>query len=266
MPGTELRRDFGYSQRVGPVDLVAVSPSDAAHHICSMAEADRDTGAHIHLCNAYTVALADKDQNFARTLSNESINLPDGKPVSWVSRIRRDDVPLKQVRGPQLFLDVFDTGRSYGVRHFLLGSTDEVLDKLTIQITARYPGAEIVGALSPPFRSPSVEEIAAQDETIRASGAQIVWVGLGTPKQDFEARRIAESLPVVAIAVGAAFDFAAGTVREAPHVFRKLGLEWTYRFAMEPRRLWRRYVFGNGRFIAAAIRHGNPSANRPAIT
>lgn len=257
--GSNLPTGFSRRQWIGPVQAVASTPADAARSVCLLAGSVRPQGSHIHLINAYTVALADRDPSYAKVLSNDSINFPDGKPLSWVSRIRRDKHPLSQVRGHQLFQDVFDTGREHGIKHYLLGSTDDVLAKMTAKLTSQFPGAEIVGSFSPPYRDLSAEEVVAQDRDIKEAGAHVVWVGLGTPKQDHEAHRLAHSLPIVAVAVGAAFDFTAGTVKEAPHVVQRFGMEWAYRLAKEPRRLWRRYVFGNVRFLRAALT-GKPSS------
>jgi N-acetylglucosaminyldiphosphoundecaprenol N-acetyl-beta-D-mannosaminyltransferase len=160
---------------------------------------------------------------------------------------------LRQIRGPQLFLDVFDAGRDHAVSHYLLGSTPEVLQKLEANLRTLYPGVNISGSESPPFRKLTSAERRAQDERILQSGAEIVWVGLGTPKQDFEVQRLADVLPVVSIAIGAAFDFTAGTLQQAPEWMTRTGLEWGFRFMKEPRRLWRRYVFGNVRFLKAAL-------------
>jgi N-acetylglucosaminyldiphosphoundecaprenol N-acetyl-beta-D-mannosaminyltransferase len=169
--------------------------------------------------------------------------------LQWVSALADHSPKLQQVRGPAFFEQAIDAGRAAGLRHYLLGSTVEVLEKLTQNLHDRYPGAEIVGAESPPFRPLSEAECREQDARILASGANIVWVGLGTPKQDFEARRLAQSIPVVALAIGAAFDFSAGTLNEAPKWMRAVGLEWAFRLIKEPRRLWRRYLIGNVRFI-----------------
>lgn len=239
------------SQRVGSVAFVATTPQRACDLVISLSQ--KRQGIHVHLANAYTVALADKDAEYQAVLATPAINFPDGKPVGWASKIRGDSPQLEQVRGPQLFLDVFDQGRASRVKHFLLGSTPGVLSALESKLTARFPGIEIVGVESPPFRSLTAQETSEQDARIAASGAQIVWIGLGTPKQDLEARRIVAGLPVVAIAIGAAFDFAAGTLRPAPDWMRRAGLEWLYRLMKEPRRLWRRYLFGNARFVKAAF-------------
>lgn len=239
------------TQWVGPVEFIASTPKHACDYIIALAQAGKTR--HIHLSNAYTIALADQDSNYRDILANPALNFPDGKPIGWVSAISRHSPRLRQVRGPQLFLDVLDQGRDHGIRHFLLGSTHEVLKEMEARLKARFPGIRIVGVNSPPFRRLTSSEILHQDATILASGAQIVWVGLGTPKQDLEAQRIADRLPIVAIAIGAAFDFAAGTLAIAPSWMRVAGLEWVHRFASEPRRLWRRYIFGNARFIKAVL-------------
>ncbi len=120
----------------------------------------------------------------------------------------------------------------------------------------QFPGLKVVGSASPPFRPMTPAERFSQDEDIRTSGAAFVWVGLGTPKQDFEAARICHQLGVTTVAVGAAFDFLARTKREAHPLLRQLGLEWAHRLATEPRRLWRRYLFGNIRFMRLALNEG----------
>jgi N-acetylglucosaminyldiphosphoundecaprenol N-acetyl-beta-D-mannosaminyltransferase len=239
------------TQWVGPVEFVSSSPDHAVRRIVELVQEGQ--GVHVHLANAYTVSLADSSAEYRSVLAAPAINFPDGKPIGWTSVLRGHSPALQQVRGPQLFLDVFDAGRAHGIKHFLLGSTPEVLASLELVLADRFPGVSIVGIESPPFRKLSPDELAAQDRKIRRSGADIVWVGLGTPKQDIEAQRLAASLPVVAIAIGAAFDFAAGTVRPAPSWMTAVGVEWVYRFAREPRRLWRRYVFGNARFLKAAV-------------
>ena len=150
-------------------------------------------------------------------------------------------------------LDVADLGRSVGLRHFLLGGSPEVLRDLERSLTERFPGIEIVGTCSPPYRQATDDELCDRDDEIRASGAQVVWVGLGTPKQDVESIRLAASMPILAVAVGAAFDYAAGRLRPAPHWVSVAGFEWLWRFAAEPKRLWKRYTSGNARFVRAAI-------------
>jgi N-acetylglucosaminyldiphosphoundecaprenol N-acetyl-beta-D-mannosaminyltransferase len=237
------------------VPITACTPSRAADLVVDLA-LRTDRGVDVHLCNAYTLALADADDSYRAMLARASVNLPDGTPVVWANRLlhRDAEVPAERVRGPQLFLDVFDRGQDHGLRHYLLGSTPEVLAALETNLRRDYPRAEIVGVESPPFRPSTEVERDEQAERIRASGAQVVWVGLGTPKQDWECARLRDRLPLVFVAVGAAFDFAAGTKQPAPTWMQDNGLEWAHRFASEPGRLWRRYLFGNTRFVLAAVR------------
>jgi N-acetylglucosaminyldiphosphoundecaprenol N-acetyl-beta-D-mannosaminyltransferase len=255
LAGAEKSVQRGHqSQWIGPVEFVSSDPLRASEHIISLASAGDGQGRHVHLANAYTVALADRSVEYRDILAApKALNFPDGKPIGWISALRGHTPRLIQVRGPQLFLDVFDNGRAQGLRHFLLGSTPQVLESLVAQLTERYPGVLIVGIESPPFRVLTTAERYAQDERILQSGADVVWVGLGTPKQDVEAQRLANGLPVVAIAIGAAFDFTAGSTPEAPTWMTTLGLEWFYRLLREPGRLWKRYFFGNARFLKAAL-------------
>lgn len=242
------------SQFVGPIPIRVSSPIEAAHELCATATDDVRRPVHIHLVNAYTVALADADPLYAELLTEGGINFPDGKPIAVVSALKRQRPRLRQVRGPQLFLDVFDIGREYGVKHYLLGSSPEVLAKLEQSLVKMFPGCDIVGSYSPPFRPLTPSEVESQDAQIVTSSPDIVWVGLGTPKQDIEASRLAQTTGLTAIAVGAAFDFAAGTTKEAPLWMRTIGLEWLFRLGTEPRRLWKRYVFGNLAFLRIVLR------------
>lgn len=226
------------------------TPTDAAEFATNVARYTTG-GSDFHFLNAYSIALADSDGEYRKCLAKATYNFPDGKPISVLSRFR--STQITQVRGPKFFEDVMNVGRRCGIRHYLLGSTPATLLQLQTSLERRYPGVEIVGAFSPPFRAMEPEERAEQDDRIRASGAHLVWVGLGTPKQDFEAARLATE-GFHAVAIGAAFDFSAGTKAEAPAWLSKVGLEWLFRFASEPRRLWRRYLLGNLIFLRAVIR------------
>lgn len=230
--------------------------------VCSLIEAVnevlrlalRERGADVHLCNAYTLALADKSPDYGDMLRSAAVNFPDGKSVVWANRLRFGrSIPANRVYGPDLFLDVLAVDEPQ-LRHYLLGGTPAVLQSLREQIERRYPSVQIVGAESPPFRALTETEVAAQFDRIRESAANLVWIGLGTPKQDWVSARLAGELPAVFVAVGAAFDFIAGAKRQAPAWMRQAGLEWLFRLATEPQRLWRRYLFGNVRFILAVTR------------
>jgi N-acetylglucosaminyldiphosphoundecaprenol N-acetyl-beta-D-mannosaminyltransferase len=237
------------------IPISSLSPRDAAHKLIWLARAPLRTGVDVHLCNAYTLALADGDPALHALLRDAMMNLPDGTPVVWANRLLHpeEDIPKQRVRGPGLFLDVFDLGQATGITHYLLGSTPEVLEALQANLEDRYPAAKIVGVESPPFRDLTVAEQDEQLARIDASGAEIVWVGLGTPKQDHEVARMAANSRRVFVAVGAAFDFAAGTKTEAAPWVQNSGLEWVHRLSQEPGRLWKRYLFGNMRFLRAAV-------------
>lgn len=246
-------KDFSLpTKELAGISLVRASPHDAANELCRMAKsAGASRGHGFHLVNAYTVALAHQDSHYAKLLNSSSANFPDGKPLTWWRH--SDGLRLRQIRGPQLFEDVMDLGRSKNVRHYLLGSSPETLKLLKDGLRRRYPGVSIVGMFSPPFRKMSKDEIQRQDEEIIRTGAEIVWVGLGTPKQDWEVGRIAAHLPVLAIAVGAAFDFSAGTKKKSPEWISSLGMEWLFRLVTEPRRLWKRYLIGNLVFLWSVV-------------
>lgn len=208
-------------------------------------------GNDIHLFNAYSLALTHVDRQYAACAKTATMNLPDGKPLAVFSRF--SDERLHQVRGPDYFEDVLSAGIEREIRHFFLGSTPETLAALKENIERRFPGVKIVGQLSPEFRELTSDELAQQDEAIRQCQPDIVWVGLGTPKQDFEASRLAGQ-GFTAVAVGAAFDFSAGTKKLAPLWMRRTGLEWLHRLLTEPRRLWKRYLWGNTVFLYLAAR------------
>lgn len=238
------------------VPITACTRAQAAQLVVELATGPRPSGVDVHLCNAYTVALADADAGFGDLLRAAGLNFPDGKSVVWANRLahRHLDLPSERVYGPDLFQDVLALGQQVGLRHYLLGSTPVVLRALEGRLRGRYPGASVVGTESPAFRELTELELRDQADRIRRSGAQLVWVGLGTPKQDLAAARLARELPLVVVAVGAAFDFVAGTKPQAPLWMQHSGLEWVFRLGTEPRRLWRRYLFGNVRFVRAALR------------
>ena len=218
----------------------------------------RTTAVPWRLVNTYCISLLGQQSGYAETLRGEGVNLADGRPVAWVldwlSRRTGSLTAPGHVRGPSFFVRVLEEGRRTGVTHYLLGGSPETLSALVAEIGRRFPGARIAGAESPPFRALTDAERAAQDARIRDSGADYVWVGLGTPRQDVEAARLARSVDRPVIAVGAAFDFLAGTRGEAPVWIQRLALEWLFRLVSEPGRLWRRYTVGLTRFAAIAAR------------
>lgn len=247
--------------RVGSIDFTVMPLSEAialvldASTTVPAGEAGHP-GLAIHFCNAYNVALARTDAAYARLLAAADVVFSDGVPITWVGRRAYPSAApaWERVYGPDVMRGVLGRSTADGPTHYLLGSTPETLDTLRAQLAVDHPHAVIAGAESPPFRPATPAELAERDERIRSSGASIVWVGLGTPKQDTEVQRLAASLPVLAMAVGAAFDFLAGTKPQAPEWMQRSGLEWAFRLASEPGRLGKRYVWGNSVFALEAAR------------
>lgn len=264
---------------VGPVPFRVAPLADAVAAVMAAAGEVRRTpspgqappGVAVHFANAYTVALADDDRGYAGLFSRgDAAVFTDGVPVAWAGRRFYPELAAdwERVYGPDVMTAVLDASTAEGPTHYLLGGSPQVLADLQQAIAQRWPAATIVGAESPPYRALTDAERSAQDARIADSGAQIVWVGLGTPKQDWEVARIAAELPVVAMAVGAAFDFLAGATSQAPVWMQRSGLEWAYRLGTEPRRLGKRYLWGNPRFVLSAwrsrprVRRGAGSAGR----
>ena len=241
---------------IGQVNFSVCDLATATESIIDGAQAiSGGPGKAVLFWNAYNVALASDDADYATLSDSASAVFCDGVPVVWAGRRLHPDVlGWSRVYGPDTMCAVLDQGRAVSLRHYLLGSDEQTLAALTTAITERWPGVELVGVESPPFRPPTADELLARDKRISESGAQCVWVGLGTPRQDTECLRLADALSITALGVGAAFDFIAGTKRQAPVVLQRSGLEWAFRLASEPRRLTRRYLWGNPRFVREVFR------------
>jgi len=218
-------------------------------------------GEAIHFCNAYSVALAEQDRDFRELIEKADVVCCDGVPITWAGKIFYGDENLvwDRVYGPDVMAAVMALGQAAGAKHYLLGGTVSTLDTMIRVIGERWPGAVVVGAESPPFRDLTATELAQQVERICESGATHVWVGLGQPKQDFAVAYLASQVAAKFFSVGAAFDFLAGTKSQAPSFIQKSGTEWLYRFATEPRRLGRRYLWGNPMFVYSCFKHGRKS-------
>lgn len=205
------------------------------------------------IANVHTVvtSLTDKD---LREINQHSLITMDGLPLVWYARAVHKAKIKERVCGPELMLRCLDQGRAHGWKHFFLGGKDEVLTDLVSGMQSRYPGVNIVGWHSPPFRALSIEEDKQLVALINEHQPDFLWVGLGAPKQE---KWIAGHLPVVKapvqIGVGAAFDFHSGHVRRAPAWMQKSGLEWLYRM-LQDRRLIKRYCATNPVFLALFLR------------
>jgi len=174
---------------------------------------------------------------------------PDGMPLVWLARLMgyRE---VERVYGPDLMPEVCERSIAAGWRHFLYGGAPGVAETLATVLRAQFPGIRIAGTFSPSFQPLLPDEIERAARIINTACADIVWVGLSTPKQEYwmDAASGSVDAPVL-IGCGAAFDFNAGLKRQAPRWMQRSGLEWTFRLMTEPRRLWRRYLIGNAKFV-----------------
>lgn len=237
---------------VGGVPFQIASLSDACRWVVEEA-AVGGLGVNIRLANAYNIALASRDESYFSLLADEGVNFPDGTPVVWFMKLREARTEPRRVRGPSLFREALKLSEGSNTRHFFLGGSPETLAKLEAKARENYPGIVVAGSYSPPFSPVDDSYIHHCVEAIRASGANLVWVGLGTPKQDLVGTELSRHLNIATVNVGAAFDFFAGTVDEPPVWVQSSGFEWLFRLASEPKRLWRRYLIGNLQFLWAAF-------------
>jgi len=199
----------------------------------------------------HLVTHARRDPAFRRALDRFDLITPDGMPCVWFMNLKGAGL-RDRVYGPTLMLHGL---QQPGLSHFLLGGSPEMLEKLQANLRTRFPGIRIAGAHSPPFGSWSPEVDTRIIAEIAASGANYIWVGLGCPKQELWIARNKPDLPPgVYFAVGAAFAFHAGMVKQAPRWMQNRGLEWLYRLLREPRRLWKRYAVYNTLFLYYAAK------------
>lgn len=210
---------------------------------------------YVCVAAVHTVMACQEDPDLRAAVLGSDLTVPDGQPLVWAINALGHDLPGR-VYGPDLMARYCERAALTGSRMFLYGGRDQdALVKLATTLRARYPGLNVVGGYSPPFRPLTGEEEEVVVEEINRSGADIVWVGIGVPKQEkwMAAMRGRLDAPVL-IGVGAAFDFHAGLVPQAPSWIQSLGMEWAYRLAREPRRLWRRYLRYNPRFVVGFLR------------
>ena len=207
----------------------------------------------VEAANTHVVALARHEPAFREVMAHFDLVLPDGMPLVWVLN-RRHGARLKdRVYGPTLMARSFEWSQENEhthIRHFLLGSTPDTLEKLEANLRRDYPKANLVGVHSPPFRNWDEADRRALIEAIDSSGANFVWTCFGCPKQETILAEMKEQLPqAVYFGIGAAFAFHAGVVKQAPAWIQRLGMEWCFRLLSEPRRLFKRYLVNNTRFI-----------------
>lgn len=215
------------------------------------------TGGRGYVCVAavHTVMVCQEDEELRQAVLNSDLTVPDGQPIVWAMNALGNKLSSR-VYGPELMARYCERSAETGARIFLYGGANQgALVQLALNLRRRYPGVRIVGGYSPPFRALSSEEEDAVISEINASGADVVWVGIGVPKQEkwMAAMRDRLDSPVL-VGVGAAFDFHAGRVAQAPDWMQRIGMEWAFRLSREPRRLWKRYAMYNPKFVLGFMR------------
>jgi len=210
---------------------------------------------YVCVCNVHAVMASEEDPELRASILSSSLNVPDGQPLVWAINALGYSL-AGRVYGPELMSRACARAATSGQRMYLYGGRNQgALVQLALNLRRWYPGVKIVGGYSPPHRPLTDEEEQAVVDEINRSGADVVWVGIGVPKQEKWMASMRDRLEAsVLIGVGAAFDFHAGLVRQAPKRIQDAGLEWAYRLAHEPRRLWRRYLRYNPRFVSAFMR------------
>jgi N-acetylglucosaminyldiphosphoundecaprenol N-acetyl-beta-D-mannosaminyltransferase len=212
-------------------------------------------GGYVCVAATHTVVASQDDPELRAAVLGADFTVPDGQPLVWALNLLGHRL-ADRVYGPDLMDKACARAVRTGRRMYLYGGRSQgALVQLTRNLRLRHPGLQIVGGYVPPFRPLTAREEAAVTADIRRSGAEVVWVGIGVPKQEKWMARMTSRLDGrVLVGVGAAFDFHSGLIPQAPASMQKLGLEWAFRLAHEPRRLWRRYLRYNPRFVAGFAR------------
>lgn len=241
------------------VGISAITMEDALSQIAKWI--DNAEKRYVSVCTVHTVMECQENRLMREAVNGADMATPDGMPLVWLGKAKSDR-PVSRVYGPDLMLALCELSAQKGYTHYFYGGAEGVPEKLGQALQMRYPGLKVAGAYSPPFRTLTAledQQIVAQ---INQANPDIIWVGLGTPKQDLWMASHRDSLnAAVIIAVGAAFDFHTGRKKQAPLWMQRGGLEWVFRLLSEPRRLAGRYLIYNPLFVfqvllqALRIRH-----------
>jgi N-acetylglucosaminyldiphosphoundecaprenol N-acetyl-beta-D-mannosaminyltransferase len=228
------------------VGVSAVNMEGALHQTESLL----DLGGKGYVCvtGVHGIMEAQSDEAFRDILNRSFLTTPDGMPTVWLGRIHgfKD---MSRVYGPDYMANLCERSVAKGYRHFLYGGKPGVAEELRAELTRRFPGLQIVGTYTPPFRPLNSDEENDLRSQLESSKADVLWCGLSTPKQERFISSYYERMPVkLMVGVGAAFDLLSGNLDEAPDWMKKSGLQWLYRLIKEPRRLWRRYLLNNPKF------------------
>jgi exopolysaccharide biosynthesis WecB/TagA/CpsF family protein len=220
---------------------VSAATYDTAQAAVLEAARQRQSRTVTHL-SSHGLTMAARDPEFRRVINTFDIAAPDGQPVRWSLKwFHRQTLP-DRCYGPELMIRLCTSAAKEGISIYLYGSSPDVLKLLEKNLSRRCPGLIIAGSESPPFRALAADEIEQAIARINGSGAGLVFIGLGCPRQDVFAAEHKHKIRAVQLCVGAAFDFHAGNKKMAPRWMQKRGLEWLYRLTQEPSRLWKRYL------------------------
>lgn len=248
------KQELSASRTLSPVigaPIDAVNWSEALSRLAGWAAVRQSR--YVCICNVHSVVTARENNDFAQVIREADMATPDGAPVAWLMR-RLGIASQERINGPDLMWRYCAEAARRNESIYLYGGQQSTLDILQSKLLEQFPGLQIAGTYSPPYRPLSVEEDAAVVEAINLSGAGTVWVSLGCPKQEKWMAEHRGRINAVMIGVGAAFDYHAGTIQRAPLWMQRNGLEWLHRLCSEPRRLWRRYLVTNTLFIYYAGR------------
>ncbi|MCP4080501.1 MAG: WecB/TagA/CpsF family glycosyltransferase [Planctomycetaceae bacterium] len=230
------------------VQIHAVDYEAAVNQIMGAAQHRRPFGVSALAVQGVMTGVLDSEHR--HRLNQLELVVPDGQPVRWGLNLLHQIRLRDRVYGPDLMLEVCQAAAEAGVPIFFYGSTSEILERLTGNLLQKFPSLKIAGQRASKFRQLTTQEKQEVIAEIRDSGAAITFVGLGCPRQEVFAYEFREQLQMPTLAVGAAFAFHAGKQAQAPPFMQKAGLGWLFRLAREPRRLWRRYLFLNPRYLS----------------
>lgn len=235
---------------------VGISAVDMDTALAELARWVRDREQHyVCVTGVHGVMESQDDPDLLRIHNRSGLTTPDGMPMVWAGK-RAGATHMTRVYGPDLMLEICKRSAAQGWTHYFYGGKEGVPELLASRLTERFPGLKIVGTYSPPFRELTDDEANEIASAINATAPDFVWVGLSTPKQErWMAANIGRIEAPALLGVGAAFDIHAGLLPQAPPWMQKRGLEWLYRLLKEPRRLWKRYLGNNPRFVARVLRH-----------
>jgi N-acetylglucosaminyldiphosphoundecaprenol N-acetyl-beta-D-mannosaminyltransferase len=223
---------------------------DTLSYICD--NLDELKGKYICVSNVHTTVMAYEDEKYRAIQNNAAMALPDGAPLSGYCRLKGIR-HARRVTGPDLMGEIFKVSLAKGYRHFFYGSKQKTLEDMKKRLLDLYPDLNIVGMYSPPFRDLTKDEDEEIVRMINDTKPDFVWIGLGAPKQEIWMARHKGIIEGVMIGVGAGFDYYAGNIKRAPWLMQVLYLEWLYRLMQDPKRLWKRYVTTNVKFVQLII-------------